>query len=89
MALKNVKHLIVKTYTINTQNFYRTHEKEITTGIDLDGLVANKEEEIHYNEVPLRRHLERLSFPHITKPGVYIIECIGNGKSSRALIRKE
>jgi len=88
VALKNVKNLIVKTYTINTQNFYRTHEKEITTGIDLDGLVANKEEEIRYNEVPLRRHLERLSFPHITKPGVYIIECIGNGKSSRALIRK-
>ena len=88
VALKNVNNLIVKTYTINTQNFYRTHEKEITTGIDLDGLVANKEEEIHYNEVPLRRHLERLSFPHITRPGVYIIECIGNGKSSRALIRK-
>ncbi len=88
VAIKNVKNLIVKIYKINTQNFYRTHEIEITTGIDLDGLVANKEEEIYYNEVPLRRHQERLSFPHITKPGVYIIECIGNGKSSRALIRK-
>ena len=30
----------------------------------------------------------RFEFPKLDKPGVYVIDFIGNGKSSRALVRK-
>ncbi len=88
LAVKNVSTLIIKTYELNTSNYYREHKSEILTGIDLDGLVANNEQVINYDEIPLRRHYRTFNFPSITKSGVYLIEFIGNGKSSRALIRK-
>ena len=31
---------------------------------------------------------QRFEFPKLTKPGVYVIDFIGAGKSSRALVRK-
>ena len=31
---------------------------------------------------------QQFEFPQLTKPGVYVIDFIGNGKSSRALVRK-
>jgi hypothetical protein len=88
VAVKNVKNLIAKVYEINTRNYYREHQTEITTAIDLDGLVANVERDVAFDQVALRRHVERLAFPEIDGPGLYIVELIGNGKSSRALIRK-
>ena len=30
----------------------------------------------------------RFEFPELAKPGVYVVDFIGGGKSSRALIRK-
>ncbi|WP_372369441.1 hypothetical protein [Candidatus Uabimicrobium sp. HlEnr_7] len=88
IAIKNVKNLVVKTYFVNTKNYYLKHNKKITTAIDIDGLVANKEQVIHYPQDSQIVHIEKLELDHIKKPGVYIVECIGNGKSSRALIRK-
>ena len=37
---------------------------------------------------PLRRVARTFAFPEITRPGVYVIDFIGGGKSSRALVRK-
>jgi hypothetical protein len=88
VAVKNVEKLIVKTYRINTMNYYRDHMAPITTAIDLDGLVANEEQVIRYKQIPQRRHNENFAFPTIKEPGVYVVELIGNGKSSRALVQK-
>ncbi len=88
VAVKNVENLIAKVYEINTRNHYRENLEEITTAIDLDGLVANVERDVAFDHVALRRHVERLAFPEIDGPGVFVVELIGNGKSSRALIRK-
>ncbi len=88
VAVKNVEKLIVKTFEINTEHYYRMRQEEITTAIDLDGLVAHSEQAFEYRQAPLQRHVERFAFPHIAKPGIYVIELIGNGISSRALIRK-
>ncbi len=88
VAVKNVRTLIAKVYEINTRNYYREHQDEITTAVDLDGLVANVERDVKFDHVALRRHVERFAFPEIEGPGVYVVELIGNGKSSRALIRK-
>ncbi|NIA21968.1 MAG: hypothetical protein GWP05_08415, partial [Anaerolineaceae bacterium] len=88
LAVKNVKKLIVKVYEINAMNFYRANLKEVDTDINLDGLVANQEKVYTYEEVALRRVRRHFEFPSLKERGVYVVEFIGNGKSSRALIRK-
>ncbi len=88
LFIKNVPTLLVKVYEINTVNFYRTHKREVDTDINLDGLVANTEQTQAYGEPPLRRVARRFEFPQLNRPGVYVIDFIGSGKSSRALVRK-
>ena len=87
LAVKNVKTLIVKVFEINARNYYRDHLRAIDTDINLDGLVANEERTVTYSEPPLRRVARHFDFPQVTKPGVYVIDFIGNGKSSRVLVR--
>ena len=53
-----------------------------------DGLIANAETSHEYEEAPLRRVRRHFEFPELTTPGVYVVDFIGNGQSSRALIRK-
>ncbi|OVE76015.1 hypothetical protein BVX97_02590 [bacterium E08(2017)] len=88
VAVKNVKDLTVKVYEINTTGYYRQKQSEVTTAIELDGLVPNLSRNVTYKYEPMRRHVEKLAFPEIKKPGVYVVELIGNGVSSRAVIRK-
>ncbi|MEW6746782.1 MAG: hypothetical protein AB1486_28915 [Planctomycetota bacterium] len=88
LHVKNVATLIVKIFEVNTGNVYRQTLKEVATDIDLDGLVPNQELTFNYEEPALRRVLRHFEFPSMTEPGVYVIDFIGGGKSSRALIRK-
>ena len=88
LFVKNVPNLLVKVFEVNTLNFYRAQQREVDTDINLDGLVANAEETRPYAEPPLRRMSRHFEFPQLKKPGVYVIDFIGGGKSSRALIRK-
>ena len=88
LLVKNVKTLIVKVYEINTRNFTRERLSEVNTDISLDGLVANWETTHDYTEPPLRRVRRHFEFPDLKRAGVYVIDFIGNGKSSRAVIRK-
>lgn len=88
LHIKNVETLFIKVYEINALNYYCEHPKEINTDIDLDGLVPNEEMVERYDENPLHAISREFSFSKLKKRGVYIIEFIGNGKSSRALIRK-
>ena len=85
---KNVPTLMVKVFEVNTQNFYRLQKREVDTAINLDGLVANTEQSKTYTETPFLRVGRTFEFPKLTKPGVYVVDFIGAGKSSRALIRK-
>ncbi|HEX3151724.1 MAG TPA: hypothetical protein VHR66_26870 [Gemmataceae bacterium] len=88
LFIKNVPNLLVKVFEINTKTVYRTTLQEVDTDVNLDGLVANSEKTQPFNDPPLRRQARRFEFPEMTKPGVYVIDFIGGGKSSRALIRK-
>ncbi len=88
LEIKNVSTLIVKVYEINTRNYYRENLREVNTDINLDGLVANWEETHEYGEPSLRRVSRRFDFPQLTRAGVYVIDFIGSGRSSRAVIRK-
>lgn len=86
--VKNVKTLLVKVFEIRTGQYYRTTGREIDTDINLDGLVAHDEKTYTYDLPPLRRERRRFEFKSIEKPGVYVVDFIGNGKSSRVLVRK-
>ena len=86
--MKNVDKLIVKVYEVNTRNFYQQYGREVNTDIKLDGLIANHEVTHEYVDAPEIRKSRHFEFPKLQKPGVYVIDFIGNGKSSRAVIRK-
>lgn len=88
LHIKNVATLIVKVFELNTFNFYQSNMKEIDTALNLDGLTATWEEVLKYDDPPLRRVLRSFDFPQISKQGVFVAEFIGNGRSSRAVIRK-
>lgn len=88
LYVKNVKNLIVKVFEINTTNYYRKYKREIDTDINLDGLVPNFEETFSYDDDPALRQKRRFKFPQIRNRGVFIVDFIAGGKSSRALIRK-
>ncbi|MCA9070290.1 MAG: hypothetical protein KDA84_15255, partial [Planctomycetaceae bacterium] len=88
LKVKNVKTLIVKVFEINTESYYRQNLKEIDTDINLDGLVPNFEQTLHYADSPLRRVQRHFEFPKLTGRGVFVVDFIGNGKSSRVLVRK-
>ena len=88
LFVKNVGTLIVKVFEINTKAYYRDQLQEVDTDISLDGLVANFEQTHALNDSPLRRTSKKFEFPQLDKPGIYVVDFIGNGRSSRALIRK-
>lgn len=88
LDVKNVDTLIVKVFEINTHNAYRETLEEIGPTINLDGLVPNDEQTSTYQSPPVRRVRRHFEFPKLDARGVYVIDFIGNGKSSRAVIRK-
>ena len=89
LFVKNVDQLLVKVYEVNTLNFYLLNGREVNTDIVLDGLVANSEEVHRFDEIDLRRVRRSFEFPELAgKRGTWVIEFIGNGRSSRALVRK-
>lgn len=86
--VKNVDRLLVKVFEIDTRSFYQEFDRAINTDIDLDGLVANQEEVFTYSDPPIRRIRREFSFPELIGRGVWIIEFVGGGTSSRALVVK-
>ena len=56
--------------------------------INLDGLVASSERRVEYKEPNERRVARTFEVPEIKGRGAYVVELIGNGKSSRALVQK-
>lgn len=88
LFVKNTPKLIVKVYEINTLSYYLQQKRPLNTDVALDGLVANAEETREFHEPPFRRTEAVFDFPAMTGRGVWMVEFIGGGKSSRALIRK-
>ena len=86
--VKNVPALIVKVYEINTLIYYRETGQPLNLAINLDGLVASSERRVTFSEPPERRTARTFEFPELKTRGAYVVELIGNGKSSRALVQK-
>ncbi|PCC71250.1 hypothetical protein SAMN02745121_04789 [Nannocystis exedens] len=87
-SVKNVPRLVVKTYRIDAVAHFLARRAEVDTTIDLDGLVASDEQVILGDAPAIQRVRRQIALPTCNRPGTYVIELIGGGKSSRALIRK-
>ncbi|MFO7562079.1 MAG: hypothetical protein R6X02_05505 [Enhygromyxa sp.] len=86
--LKHVPTLVVKVFEINPLAYFLANGREVDGAVDLDGLVANDERVLELEVPALRRVRHTLRFDELARPGTFVIELIGNGKSSRAVIRK-
>ena len=86
--LKNVEELRVRVYRINEENYYREEGEEVRASIPLDGLVPHEEFAYEYDEPPIRRVRRTLEPEGIDGPGMWLVELVGDGKSTRALVRK-
>ena len=89
---KNVKEINVSIFEINTENYYVVKQAPLTSLINIEGIIASKTMDIKIEggENPLKRIRKTIDFDQIPKgkPGVYLIEIIGNGISSRIIIKK-
>lgn len=88
LDIKNVSTLIVKIYEINSLNYYRQVGRELTPTFSLDGLVPNHERVFEYADPSWRRERRRFDLPELAGPGDYIVDFIGGGIASRAVIQK-
>ncbi len=84
--VKRVDSLQVKIYELQTFNYYTTQRAPVDQAVDLDGMIATHERSLDTRAAPGRRVRHTLAFPEITERGVYVVELIGGGISSRALI---
>ncbi len=87
VAVKNVQRLTVQVFELDAFHYYQDHAT-LTTAVDLDGLAPGTEKVLEYPLPPLRRHAETIELPQIAGRGVYVVELIGNGVSSRAVVQK-
>lgn len=88
VIVKNTPKLIVKIYELNALNFFLTQQRQLNTDLNLDGLVPNSEQTHTFDGGPFRRVRQTFKFPELGgKRGAWIIEFIGAGRSSRALVR--
>ena len=87
--LKNVPTLYVKIFEFNSENYYRKNMAPFRTDVNLDGLIASHEESFTFSELPQMKFRHVFDFPSLdNKVGLYVIEFIANGFSSRAVIKK-
>ncbi len=84
--LKRVDRLLVKVFEIQTFNYYTTRRAAIDQAVELDGMIASHERTLETAADPSRRTRHRIALPEIKTRGVYVVELIGNGVSSRALL---
>ena len=88
-TIKNVSTLHIKIFEFNSENYYRKNLAPFRTDVDLDGLVTAYEESHQFEEPPQKKFRKVFEFPDLDdKLGLFVIEFISNGYSSRAVIKK-
>ena len=89
LDVKNVQKLRIAIYELDAAAACREAKREVSSDIDLDCAVPTVERFLDFADRPaILRHRETLAFPELAEPGLYVVECSGNGVSSRAFVRK-
>jgi len=88
LDLKNTKILDVRVFKIDALTHLRRNDTPLSVDLKLNGLVPHHQQTLDFKNPPLVRHRHQLELPEIKGRGVWIVECISNGVSCRALVRK-
>ena len=92
LEIKNIKVINISIYEINTENYFLNKKKNIDNSLDIEGLIApqNFDIIIEGSENPLKRIRKQIVVDQIpkNKRGVYLIDILGDGISSRIIIKK-
>lgn len=86
--VKNVPTLLVKVFAIDAFRYHVEKQRPVDATIELDGVVANFEQTHTYAEPPIRRVRRTFDLPMLREPGTWVVEFVGNGISSRAVVHK-
>lgn len=86
--VKHVPELVVKVFRIDPIAYFQRQKKEVGPDLDLDGLAASHEQVMRLSDPPVRRVRRRIELPMCARAGTYVIDLIGNGTSSRAVLHK-
>jgi hypothetical protein len=87
LEIKNIQNFCVNIFEINTESYYRKNKSEIHERINLTGLIPSKSVEYNLTTAPIISQVMEFKDLFPSKRGVFIVEFIGGGLSSRALIR--
>jgi hypothetical protein len=89
---KNVKSINISIYEINTENYYLDKKAPLNSLINVEGIIASQTMDIKIEggENPLKYIRKTIELDQIKKgkPGVFLVEILGNGISSRIIIKK-
>ena len=89
LEIKNIQTLYINIYEINTENYYYSNKAFFDSSISLDGIVPTFEDKISFNEKPQILFEKKISLSKIPKKrGLFVVEFIGNGHVSRAVIQR-
>ena len=88
LDLKNIDSLVANVYELNAENYYKKHADGVDISINLEGLQANHQSVIEFDKPSHIRHGYNLLVPQASKAGVYVIDLVGNGINSRAVVIK-
>ena len=90
VRVKNISSIVVKVFEFNVENYYKKFNKQVDGTINLDGIVASEEKVLEFKEPAVVKSIKELKFENVSKKsqGVFIIDLIGGGLSSRTVIRK-
>jgi hypothetical protein len=89
LRVKNIQKLQINIFEVNTVNYCKEFLKNFNDDIDLDGLVP-KESIVHdfSKRAPIISKVETFTFENMNRRGVFIIEFLGNGLTTRAIVYK-
>ena len=89
LEIKNIQTLYVNIFEINTENYYYSNKKRFEDNISLDGIVPTYEDIFSYNDKPQLLTEKKISISKLPKKrGLFVVEFIGNGHVSRAVIQR-
>jgi hypothetical protein len=89
LELKNIQALYANIYEINTENYYYTNKSYFDSSISLDGIVPTFDYKFSFNEKPQIIFEKKILLEKIPKKrGLYVVEFLGNGHVSRAVIQR-
>ncbi|MGB0775101.1 MAG: hypothetical protein ACPGUY_04600, partial [Akkermansiaceae bacterium] len=88
LQLKNASALTVRIFELDSLAHVRSTGGNPSVDMKLNGLVPHHERVVKFQKPSIVRHDYTLKLPRLSGRGVWIVECISQGVSCRALVRK-